>query len=118
MHTDVTLSPRPYGEVLEWLNRLVSKTSELARAPRVRIPLSPPATPEFEDQIWQIHETPATGGLFHALWSLLSQKSLISRGIRSEVSTRQFRQISYRAFSLLSPDLQRNCSILQGKADF
>ena len=39
------LSP-PYhgasGEVLEWLNRPVSKTGVLARVPRVRIPPSPP----------------------------------------------------------------------------
>ncbi len=30
------------GEVQEWLNWLVSKTSEPATVPRVRIPLSPP----------------------------------------------------------------------------
>ncbi len=29
------------GEVSEWFNELVLKTSELARAPRVRIPPSP-----------------------------------------------------------------------------
>ena len=31
-----------FGEVQEWLNWLVSKTSEPATVPRVRIPLSPP----------------------------------------------------------------------------
>src|SRR5690242_6887315 len=42
-------SPRPpampRGEVLEWLNRTVSKTVVSARAPRVRIPPSPPSIP-------------------------------------------------------------------------
>ena len=63
MHPNVTLSPRPYGEVLEWLNRLVSKTSELARAPRVRIPLSPPP-PEFEDQMRISRNRPPLAGFF------------------------------------------------------
>ena len=31
-----------HGEMQEWLNWLVSKTSEPAMVPRVRIPLSPP----------------------------------------------------------------------------
>ena len=34
----------PNGEVQEWLNWLVSKTSVPAMVPRVRIPPSPPAT--------------------------------------------------------------------------
>jgi hypothetical protein len=40
--------PRPaatYGGVPEWLNGAVSKTVELARVPRVRIPLPPPLAP-------------------------------------------------------------------------
>jgi hypothetical protein len=34
--------PRPKGEVPEWPNGLVSKTSEVVRPPRVRISPSPP----------------------------------------------------------------------------
>ena len=40
----IHLNDRATGEVLEWLNRTVSKTVVLARVPRVRIPVSPPAS--------------------------------------------------------------------------
>ena len=36
-----------YGEVPEWPNGAVSKTVELSRVPRVRIPVSPPNSDSY-----------------------------------------------------------------------
>ena len=54
--------PPGRGEMLEWLNRLVSKTSELARVPRVRIPVSPPASRLNIKKIENLPKCPAVRG--------------------------------------------------------
>ena len=78
--------------MLEWLNRLVSKTSELARVPRVRIPVSPPASRLNIKKIEYLPKCPAVSGALRLTCVSVSGSAYFPAAIWAQVSVRQRQQ--------------------------